>query len=334
MSKNIFIEYANHSFKDNSDNLNIVFNQQSFEKIISKPYLDYYICATELIGVLATINDPKAVMLYGDKAEHFLQDNSKGYWQDKDGKIYLRGKADTAYLQKFYKEAARAVYGFEGGYCEKQCRWKTIRDKFFEPRLLQGPGRLKCHECDQLYFIKVLSEIIKGTEYNEIDGFKFLLFLLADCAKLSLEFMEDREKSPFQITIGKKMSFSLPTHVFSSPDPIFGISLRERIFGIAIYSLIKFLIENDRRKLKQCPVCDRFFEGRLNKRYCSKNCNNRANKLSKEEMRIYQKEYRKRRKKIAKKKSEFDEKEIERIMRAVGWPRRDVIEMFKEDREM
>jgi len=41
--------------------------------------------------------------------------------------------------------------------------------------MLEGSQRLRCHECDQLYFVYILLEIIKGKEYWDIELFEYML---------------------------------------------------------------------------------------------------------------------------------------------------------------
>lgn len=102
---------------------------------------------------------------------------------------------------------------------------------------------------DQLSFQRVLTEISEGRAYDEIEGLKHLL-------KAS-EYMikESVHMEPFSIK--EKLEWS-GTMAFSLP-------LFLKIYSA--YSLRKFLLkEKDRKRLKNCPYCEKFFHAKDAKR--------------------------------------------------------------------
>jgi hypothetical protein len=65
------------------------------------------------------------------------------------------------------------------------------------------------------------------------------------------------------------------------------IVLLEDIFNFACYTLMSFLVSNDRRKIKKCPYCNLFFIAKdsKRKRCYSESCNREYEKKKKQEQR-------------------------------------------------
>ena len=88
-----------------------------------------------------------------------------------------------------------AAYGYLDGYCWTEdedapgwwlspCRGQLNLpiSELLDFSLFQGPNRLKCYECHQLYFIETLKQIIEGVEYGDVPG-------LLDFLNFSTEWM-------------------------------------------------------------------------------------------------------------------------------------------------
>ena len=205
--------------------------------------------------------------------------------------------------------AHAAVLGKRDWYCEKEPCPKFIdRIYAFDRELLRGPNGLKCYECDQMLFKKMLEGLAKGLEYTEIpERFKNDKYYVASLhpgreksvepgtkkrGKLIywvhsryrlVDLLVNAPKSTMirlfhmppkkQQTLHELRRVILPAaffHLYSKTidDALNAIQPRNALahcFGlmfnctILAYNLAEFLIHNDRRKIKQCPHCEKFY---------------------------------------------------------------------------
>ncbi len=169
------------------------------------------------------------------------------------------------------------------GYCAR-CERKQEREAILGSHVLFGPESLKCHECDQLLFVHVLSEIVRGVEYSDIMGFK-------------------------HITSGGSLPVLIKTDIRSSDDEhwfkeelIQRPVVRDEPIGsfthfwncLISYSLLAFLsgkhtvrvgdhemVVPNRARLKRCKSaqCRKFFiEEHPNQKHCSPKCGKSRNR--------------------------------------------------------
>jgi hypothetical protein len=138
-------------------------------------------------------------------------------------------------------------------------------------------GQFKCYECSQIQFKHLLGETIsKGPFYAKRSGTKTkvgdimigpLLEIHSDqgVVRKFLEFATGAYKF-YRKSIGyegwieksnvKTIFFPIPLLEIGD-NSIFRIN--DFLFGIAGISLIEYLFENDIKKIKQCPYCEKFF---------------------------------------------------------------------------
>ena len=181
----------------------------------------------------------------------------------------------------------------------------------------------------------ILEKIVNGKDLHEIALFGKLLEIYNRICRPKLE-KTSNGYSP------NKMQ-TLEEELFRAEGDVTFWELRDHPgkkinpYRIAIvFCAVEFLRTMDSRKLARCPVsgCERFFVGRVNQIYCSNVCKNSENRLSTEEMRVYQKERRNNLLKEKQKSPEMqEEKEIQRRMKSGGWTREEVIWQMNEDRE-
>ena len=74
-----------------------------------------------------------------------------------------------------------AIYGHDYGICPTELL--NDRVKLFGKKLFKGPKKLKCYECDQLHFTKMIDEIIEGKEYNQINWLESFIQISNDVVK-------------------------------------------------------------------------------------------------------------------------------------------------------
>jgi len=112
--------------------------------------------------------------------------------------------------------------------------------------------QLKCYECDYLGFIQMIDRIIDGDEYHSTTEFH--------------DYLDARNRSAISVvgeindsTLKQYTSFSTKSffHEKKSVYLLYAFSNFLKIF--VGYSLIEFLLNTDRRKLKKCPHCGIYF---------------------------------------------------------------------------
>jgi len=294
MIEDIFLAYANNLLKKNPQNFYTILTQvEKNENIISidksefNKIFEYIIELSEFTdsqAFLSHIEKHGSINHYDDRFDNDLF----------HAVITIAGERETFYgNQKIWKEHKYSKTLIRELTENKTRHWfncdlrKTVKaytgQDFCEEQFVQ-----KCYECHQLSFRHCLLQIVRGKEYLDIDIFhKDVMnwseeisaskthLLIEECYPKS---EEDREKPLDQLieeinsinieNEGKAFRQSLgsvktifPIFYEFSNGPL-GNSyhvLNNFIFAIASYSLTEFLVANDRRKLKFCPYCERFF---------------------------------------------------------------------------
>jgi hypothetical protein len=165
--------------------------------------------------------------------------------------------------------AQEAVYGYRDGFCETTCPMRDLREKQWGKEPFEGPDRLKCTECDQVDFIRIIMGLIDGNDYDQVDG---LLPLLTAGRQFLHDFQGKTKVFPIPEPFTRKpMEFKRP----KSHDP-HKLGFRNYWNALIGYSLSEFLYADDRNRhrLKLCPYCDEFFTAtKLDKEICySQDC--------------------------------------------------------------
>ena len=214
-------------------------------------------------------------------------------------------------------KAFYAVYGNKR--CPDQelpCNFLISAIYALDAKLLYGPNKLACYEWYQLYFRKMLEGIIEGREYSEIPKkFENQEYTYPEFLKLNLaNFLMWAPKPSRVIEISKTSgldsefteiiitseALNIGEHPVEERPPMYNISSffnHSILFELIAYSLSEWLLNNDRRKLKYCQGCEKFYvQTKLNpkQKYCSK-CSPKS-KMSKERRKEYQKKYRQKKK--------------------------------------
>jgi hypothetical protein len=345
MLDDLFIFYANNSFRENPENLYKLFDKIYFSmspaSIINKTLMPSFI---EKLITFSRDNDVKIA----DKRRNELHADP-----------FLTGLFDIDI-------AYNAVYRYRNGYCPVECI-KFYGSNFAEiAENLEygGNRRLKCFECWQIYFRSLLAKLISGINLVEL-GFpqeinvediikkqSVISTILKDYSAVGtvlIDYKDVGDKNDVFISNGYDSftenvmvvnDFELHRTTYMSDYNLFGENsvyprnrFNEYIAGLVGYSLINFMLENERGKLKQCSKCDKFFIASKNDsriKFCM-DCSPK-DKKSKEERAEYQRQY--RFKKKQEKMTEDREARIKKIMKRTGFSRGEVIEMIEADSMM
>jgi hypothetical protein len=197
----------------------------------------------------------------------------------------------------FFQIALQTISGYDNGFCEDEngCI-HNVRKDFLGADRFTEPDRIKCYECDQLFLRYMLKGITKGKEYSNI-GYGSLESLLAGAHRnFSSQVLPVDAPSKFHFKENLKPFISYLPQLDNWEE--YKEAFRSIfIDDIIAYSLCEFLLNNDRRKLKLCEQCDKFFvaskvDARI--KFCS-NCSPKS-KMSKKRRREYQRKYRQKKK--------------------------------------
>jgi hypothetical protein len=233
--------------------------------------------------------------------------------------------------------ASAAVFGKGDWYCEKHPCPKFINRIYaFDRELLRGPDGLKCYECDQMIFKKMLEGLAKGLGYAEIpERFKNDKYYVASFDPGGAQYVEPGTKKDgklvywvhtrprlVELLMNAPKStmirlYHMPPKKLQTLHEFRRVILPEAfsdlyhktikavldvteprnalahcfclIFNntILAYNLAEFLVHNDRRKLKQCPYCEKFYIAKdIKRQRCySKKCQREYERQKKQKQR-------------------------------------------------
>lgn len=263
MIQDIFLTYANHSLKDNPEILYGIFEE--FTKSLHEVFLPDKI--SDIIKEFAIFVKCDDLKIADDEFRRKVR-RVKSLWD-----------------KNCLKMAFNGVYGYRNGYCEEDCYKGLAKRDVLGKRRFRGPHRLKCYECEQLFFRHMLAEIADGKEYQDIAGGQLVHYLINahTFIMVGADVVPASSDSLFKQDI--KLAFSFAPRDIDEPYT----SSFSRIFldSMVVYSLIEFLRRTDRRLLKQCPYCHAFFEAsRINQARCkSDDCRRAHERLKKRKQR-------------------------------------------------
>ena len=245
MLENLFITYANNSFREDPENILKFFDEVlPFVETASKSWLQN---TKEALFHVAKMEH------YGD-AVNYVADNHAG--DASDASMYVMSIVST-------------VLGGRGGYCKdawnegpndtfsncEKSRGFNLRE-ILDKAGLKELTKLKCHECRQIHFINILNDIASGRSFGDTletegyldnaDNFIGEKLLITDNDEIARHRFINLPSDPNDVPCDNPLD---------APE-----SFHALIAGLVGYSLSEFLLlPNDRRKLKRCPYCEQFF---------------------------------------------------------------------------
>ena len=272
--ENIFLTYANHPLKEDPEIFHKLYElfrkskgnsderfDESFDEDI-RYIVDFFVKFVKCDGLEAA----KKVAV--DEMKRIREEVPKLPW----------GNWEIG-MNEFLRIGFEAVYNYRKGRRDSlrwRCECRNYDDIvfLFSDKELEELGERKCYECDQLYFRKVLSRIVAHGEYldssqidiseESIEG-PLSAFMLRDFFRTSRRYINKNidivvlpPGSPFKTELQEVCTIDPAawnaSRVF--PDRSFYELFVHQIVG---NSLVEFLLPNDRRKLKKCPYCEKFF---------------------------------------------------------------------------
>lgn len=231
--ENVFLAFANHSFRANPENLRKVFHE-----IEQHFYTDEkeFTRARAMAGLIITLAKIKNPVSAGEHTKKILPPELN---------FFQQAAINTAF---------EAIYGYRDDYCESLCFYSG-RSKRWEYGLFTGHARINCLECEQLEFVEILEQIINGYDYLEIDEFKSLVMSSRNCIKTVVSLFDSGGETDIKETIVLQFP-----EVIGLDVPTVKGAFAGYLRIIMAYSLGKFLMQrkNNRLRLKQCAWCGKF----------------------------------------------------------------------------
>jgi len=315
----IFITYANTSLKENPEVLYGIFEKFKNLVRVSLPEEERL---KKIIGYFVRTVKCKDIKKAEKEKTDFEKELVKKRWE----KWKIRKE------MWLYDIAFGGIFGYRDGYCNN-CFWGFGRSIFLGEEVFSGPKRIKCYECSQLELRMYLEGIVAGKEYSEIGpqrDLKSFLGYSKSWVHESIEVKNTTSESLFKEELTKATIFTLNQLLFhyghGNQHCIQGI-FHQTIMGTC---LAEFLLLEDRRKLKRCLKCKKFFVSeKVDERI--KHCPTCSQKsgMTKEQRNEYQRNYN------AKKKKERDDQKnearIKNLMKNLTITREEAMEIIKAD---
>ncbi|MDH4205623.1 MAG: hypothetical protein OEV45_08850 [Desulfobacteraceae bacterium] len=331
--ESLFLTYANMSLRNNPKNLLKIFKDIT-GAISFEPFGDYMDLIEMTIHNIVEFGKFDTQEIAKEKLE-YLSDLDSPFPKVMSRPLWI----DCAFESVFGYLLHNGRYEWELFYdsCGSNCFHKEERIAKIGKEHFVGEKRLKCYECDQLFFINIIDQISKRKEYSEIKEFYNLLRDFRKTVKWSVDIVNDMSHSPFKDRLVEGF-YVVPDGFYELIENPFMESegtqelFKSFIYSSIGYSLILFLLNNDRRKLKICERCEEFYvQTKLNprQRYCKK-CSPKS-KMSKERRNEFQRKYRQK-----KKQEKLAQERKARIKNLVnkGWTREEAEEIINADSMM
>jgi endogenous inhibitor of DNA gyrase (YacG/DUF329 family) len=242
---NLFLRYANLSLKNNPQKL---FEILSVSEEMKR---DHHSQIREIISnviYFAKIHDEK-------KAVSYL--NSGKFKKSQYAKEYAQRGFDAV-----YQSEKNNCYGcflvFVAG--SMNILWQN--EQYMEP----NP---KCFQCYQAYFAFLLDRIIRGEKYSEIEGLEILFLNPVSPFNKQWGILYDEKSKTDKI---------VSLFAFNTDEGGRKLGFNRYLFEMSIYSLANYLEYDDRRKIKKCPNCYKYYVRRRLKEeksgnyFCSAKC--------------------------------------------------------------
>lgn len=269
--KEVFLTYANIPLRNNPKNLWEIFRKIDKHLSLPSPWILAETRGSSVAGAppLTSIK-PSLIM---NEVINYL--------------IYFAGHPSLAFAETALKSLSKslphlkngtleiafeAVYGFRDAYCidaggqpsgwhSSSCLTIPDRKSLIEDDSIWGPedhpNRIKCYECDQLYFRGALKLVVEGVIFDKIPGFKAFMN-----QNIFLAPPIDSRYGGWNWKPG--------------PDPEFPYKhiLSDFLRGIIAASLNHYLENNDLQLIKLCKNCNNFFVTKTKRVswFCSDDC--------------------------------------------------------------
>lgn len=283
--ESIFITYANTPLKNSPDGLYATLGQ--IEKYLAPLHLEIKDKVDRLVGINKLPYEKNIKELYESgrmsfqkkmekeeerlkemrREERFHKEVRKSYQiSSSDGNFEQDLKREVKKDDEKVMEVLEGVYGSRLIGCDYHpktnplgCRWGQIRRAIFKTK------DLKCYECDHEHFVYILDALIEGRGYLEIAGLKLLIDSYRPPQTTLTISQEENSRSEEIIRIN---NLNLSYGGMMSFPKIF--------YGAVTQSLLDFLLQNERHRLKRCMICSEFFIAARNSRrdICSDGCYN------------------------------------------------------------
>jgi hypothetical protein len=269
-----FLAYANASLKSTPQPFHKLFEQLDPSILCEEAEDDITIDKTELNKIIEYIIDLSEITDSQAFLYHIEKHGSINHYDDRFNEdLYYAVHAIAGERERFYsnvniwkerklsKKGLREFIEHDKKVCF-ECDLRKVVTRYIGKDLCEESFLQKCYECHQLNFRDCLLQIVNGREYLEIPNFRDVWNWSEEIssAKTSLGIEEKEKGEPFrQILSGDKFLFPIFYEFARGPLGNSYHTFNNFIFSLASYSLTEFLISNDRRKLKFCPYCEKFF---------------------------------------------------------------------------
>ncbi len=272
--QDVFLTYANEKVNNNSE-----FFYQVYEQV--KKHMNMDLTPVEkiipIIKELSRISEPQDFISYMDKKGSINCYDNDFAFELKHAVRAIAGdrinfyKFDIKRLNKeedpdLYEQIKESRFG---------CDLGEVKDKYSIKELCENNFERKCYECFQLCFREFLFQITTGVEYPDIEDLNNILFWCSEIGATRTEpIIIESDVGFFKYSLKKRKVYVLSFNDFvNGPLGNSQQAFNDFFFALASYSLLEFLLTNDRRKIKLCTYCNNFFIAKdIKRKRCYSEC--------------------------------------------------------------
>ena len=282
MIEDIFLAYANEPSRNNPNYFQTFFSTVKDNISIDLSGVDEVVQHISDIALFNNANDILDYLSKNGSINHYHEDfrgalyhamratadERIDHYRDVEEFEQIKRKPDRDKLDRKKARHLRFMIDYEK---ERhfRCDYRALAIKHGWEDLCENAFFRKCYECFQFGFRDMLLEITKTTEFTEIEDLEGALFHAAEIGIVRTDpgivYAED---GPFpREKLEGKQSYAMGYLQYVNGDiGNSSAAFNEFAYGLATLSLSNFLYRNDRRKLKLCPYCSKFFIARDIKR--------------------------------------------------------------------
>lgn len=193
---------------------------------------------------------------------------------------------DIKYLNKIGNDPETYQHMKENRF---NCNLVEIKNKYSLTNVCENHFERKCYQCFQQGFRDFLLQIVNGVEYPDIEDLNNTFFWCSEIGATRTEpTIIEKRVGTFKYNLEGSKVFVLSFNDFvNGPMGNSYQAFNDFFYALASYSLSEFLLSNDRRKIKLCPYCERFFIAKdiKRKRCYSESCSREYEKEKKRKQR-------------------------------------------------
>jgi hypothetical protein len=151
------------------------------------------------------------------------------------------------------------------------CGYREVAEASGRVERCENAFTMKCYECFQFGFVDMLIPITEGKEFDDIEDFIGSVSFASELDVVRTDkVIIQKQEGPFRNALIGKTSYAVGYLEFERGSlGNDSQAFNSFVFTLSTLSLSRFLLKNDRRKLKFCSYCNKFFIAKdIKRKHC------------------------------------------------------------------